>query len=46
VCVMARRDGKKVVTELWEEDSLETRVMADADRSSPVIVTESVPQLS
>ncbi|KAM0830877.1 hypothetical protein ACQ4PT_065929 [Festuca glaucescens] len=32
VCVAARRDGKKVVTELWVDDILDTGVMADADR--------------
>jgi hypothetical protein len=34
VCVAARRDGKKVVTELWVDDSLDTGAMADADRVS------------
>ncbi|XP_006649951.1 uncharacterized protein LOC102719748 [Oryza brachyantha] len=32
VCVGARAEGKKVVTELWVEDSLERGVLADADR--------------
>uniref|UniRef100_A0ACD5Y5A2 Uncharacterized protein n=1 Tax=Avena sativa TaxID=4498 RepID=A0ACD5Y5A2_AVESA len=32
VCEAARGDGKKVVTELWVDDSLETGLMADADR--------------
>ncbi|KAK1677769.1 hypothetical protein QYE76_038617 [Lolium multiflorum] len=32
VCVAARRDGKKVVTELWVDDILDTGVVADADR--------------
>ncbi|KAM0895335.1 hypothetical protein ACQ4PT_023910 [Festuca glaucescens] len=32
VCVAARRDGKKVVTELWVDDILDTGAMADADR--------------
>jgi hypothetical protein len=34
VCVAARRGGKKVVTELWVDDSLDAGVMADADRVS------------
>ncbi|CAM0151596.1 unnamed protein product [Urochloa decumbens] len=32
VCVAARKDGKKVVTEYWVEDSLELGELADADR--------------
>ncbi|XP_047065268.1 uncharacterized protein LOC124673187 [Lolium rigidum] len=32
VCVAARGAGKKVVTELWVDDTLDTGVMADADR--------------
>jgi len=32
VCVAARKDKKKVVTEQWLEDSLELGELADADR--------------
>nr|XP_051213510.1 BRCT domain-containing protein At4g02110-like isoform X4 [Lolium perenne]XP_051213511.1 BRCT domain-containing protein At4g02110-like isoform X5 [Lolium perenne] len=32
VCVAARGGGKKVVTELWVDDTLDTGAMADADR--------------
>nr|XP_051213515.1 BRCT domain-containing protein At4g02110-like isoform X9 [Lolium perenne] len=32
VCVAARGAGKKVVTELWVDDTLDTGAMADADR--------------
>ncbi|KAM3372087.1 hypothetical protein ACQJBY_019131 [Aegilops geniculata] len=32
VCVAAREGGKKVVTELWVDDSLDAGVIADADR--------------
>ncbi|CAN6220015.1 unnamed protein product [Urochloa humidicola] len=32
VCVAARKDGKKVVTEHWVEDCLELGQLADADR--------------
>jgi hypothetical protein len=38
VCVAARGAGKKVVTELWVDDTLDTGAMADADRVSPAIV--------
>ncbi|TVU47343.1 hypothetical protein EJB05_06940 [Eragrostis curvula] len=31
-CVVARAQGKKVVTELWVDDSLDHGVLADADR--------------
>ncbi|CAM0907503.1 unnamed protein product [Alopecurus aequalis] len=33
VCVAARGGGKKVVTELWVDNILDTGVMADADRA-------------
>jgi hypothetical protein len=46
VCVAAWRDAKKRITELWVEDSLQTGVMADADRASPASVLESIPQLT
>ncbi|KAG8099022.1 hypothetical protein GUJ93_ZPchr0013g36952 [Zizania palustris] len=32
VCVSARKDGKKVVSELWVDDSLDLGQVADADR--------------
>ncbi|GJN10610.1 hypothetical protein PR202_ga28718 [Eleusine coracana subsp. coracana] len=32
VCVAARKDGKKVVTEQWVDDSFELGVLPDADR--------------
>ncbi|KAK3126088.1 hypothetical protein QOZ80_7BG0613720 [Eleusine coracana subsp. coracana] len=32
VCVTARKDGKKVVTEQWVDDSFELGVLPDADR--------------
>ncbi|KAL6649791.1 hypothetical protein ACP70R_014015 [Stipagrostis hirtigluma subsp. patula] len=32
MCVAARAEGKKVVTEVWVEDSLDRGVLADADR--------------
>nr|CAB3459044.1 unnamed protein product [Digitaria exilis] len=32
VCVAARKDRKKVVTDQWVEDSLELGQLADADR--------------
>ncbi|KAL5196996.1 hypothetical protein ABZP36_000508 [Zizania latifolia] len=32
VCVAARKDGKKVVSELWVDDSLDLGEVADADR--------------
>uniref|UniRef100_A0A0D9X367 BRCT domain-containing protein n=1 Tax=Leersia perrieri TaxID=77586 RepID=A0A0D9X367_9ORYZ len=32
ICVAARKDGKKVVSEQWVEDSLDLGEMADADR--------------
>jgi hypothetical protein len=31
-CVAARAEGKKVVTELWVEASLDRGMLADADR--------------
>lgn len=31
VCVAARKDGTKVVTGLWVDDSLDLGAMADAD---------------
>lgn len=34
VCVAARKDGKKVVTEQWVDDSFDLGVLADADRVS------------
>lgn len=34
MCVTARKDGKKVVTEQWVDDSIEFGVRADADRVS------------
>ncbi|GJN33490.1 hypothetical protein PR202_gb22096 [Eleusine coracana subsp. coracana] len=34
VCVTARKDGKKVVTEQWVDDSFELGVLPDADRVS------------
>jgi hypothetical protein len=34
VCVAARKDGKKVVTEQWVDDSLDLGELADADRVS------------
>lgn len=33
-CVLARAHGKKVVSELWVDDSLDRRELADADRVS------------
>ncbi|KAF0910110.1 hypothetical protein E2562_001338 [Oryza meyeriana var. granulata] len=33
VCVAARAEGKKVVTELWVDDSLDRGVLAHADRA-------------
>jgi topoisomerase (DNA) II binding protein 1 len=32
VCVAARAQGHKVVSELWVDDSLDRAVLADADR--------------
>jgi topoisomerase (DNA) II binding protein 1 len=46
VCAAARRDGKKVVTQLWVDDSLDAGAMADADRVSPAIVLASLSQLA
>lgn len=44
MCVAAREGGKKVVTELWVDDSLDTGVIADADRVSSATVL-TVPEL-
>ncbi|KAF7013898.1 hypothetical protein CFC21_027946 [Triticum aestivum] len=45
VCVAAREGGKKVVTELWVDDSLDAGVIADADRVlyKPVRDLEGIP---
>ncbi|VAH41886.1 unnamed protein product [Triticum turgidum subsp. durum] len=45
VCVAAREDGKKVVTELWVDDSLDAGVIADADRVlyKPVRDLDGIP---
>lgn len=34
MCATAREDGKILVNELWVDDSLEHRAMADASRAS------------
>jgi topoisomerase (DNA) II binding protein 1 len=34
VCVATRKDGKKVVTENWVEDSFELGELIDAERAS------------
>ncbi|KAL6896826.1 hypothetical protein ACP4OV_007398 [Aristida adscensionis] len=45
VCVAARKNGKKVVTEAWVEDSLELGELADADRVlyAPVRDSRGIP---
>ncbi|KAL6657314.1 hypothetical protein ACP70R_005094 [Stipagrostis hirtigluma subsp. patula] len=45
VCVAARKDGKKLVTEQWVEDSLELGELADADRVlyAPVRDVKGIP---
>uniref|UniRef100_A0A0D9VT49 BRCT domain-containing protein n=1 Tax=Leersia perrieri TaxID=77586 RepID=A0A0D9VT49_9ORYZ len=44
-CVAARAEGKKVVTELWVDDSLDRLVLADADRALywPVRDSKGIP---
>ena len=44
VCVAAREGGKKVVSELWVDDSLDARVIADADRVNSATVL-TLPEL-
>ncbi|XP_048554547.1 BRCT domain-containing protein At4g02110-like [Triticum urartu] len=45
VCVAAREGGKKVVNELWVDDSLDAGVIADADRVlyKPVRDLDGIP---
>ena len=44
VCVAAREGGKKVVNELWVDDSLDAGVIADAYRVSSATVL-TLPEL-
>uniref|UniRef100_A0A0A9B8S3 BRCT domain-containing protein n=1 Tax=Arundo donax TaxID=35708 RepID=A0A0A9B8S3_ARUDO len=45
MCVAARKDGKKVVTELWVDNSLDLGQLADADRVlyAPVRDSSGIP---
>ena len=44
MCVAAREGGKKVVSELWVDDSLDAGVIADADRVNSATVL-TLPEL-
>jgi hypothetical protein len=47
VCVAARAQGHKVVSELWVDDSLDRAVLADADRvrsQFPLLTASLLPQ--